>query len=82
MGGKFTYVTVGKSGIWAATKYPSFRMKVTMTEPLGSNWRRTDGEFMLIDSGSSGVIYALNRCDIVTFCQFYLFFRIHLFCGL
>ena len=82
MDGSFTHVTVGKSGIWAAVKYTSFRMRVTMIQPLGSNWRLVPGDFIQIDSGSSGVIYAVNRCDMVTFCQFYLFFRIHFFCGL
>ena len=72
--GNWTYiggsvvVTVGKSGIWQANskKKVFFRMRVTSTQPLGSNWRQTSGEqFIQIDSGSSGVIYAVNRCDFV-----------------
>ena len=63
-------VTVGKSGIWhiGSRKTVSFRMRVKSTQPLGSNWRPTTRGYeqvIQIDSGSSGVIYAVNRCDFV-----------------
>ena len=49
------------------SKGPHFRMRVTSIPPLGDNWRRADldSASIQIDSGSSGVIYAVSRCGFV-----------------
>ena len=61
--GSLTHVTVGKSGVWGVNKNHLifFREGVTSSTPQGTGWTLQSGGLIQIDSGSSGVVYGVNR---------------------
>ena len=61
--GGLIHVSVGKSGVWGVYSGVGtfLRWGVTSNAPFGTSWLGVDGPTKQIDSGSSGVVYGVNR---------------------
>ena len=63
MDGSLMHVSVGKSGIWGVSgaHFIFMRSGVASNAPYGTSWHHLAGGLKQIDSGSSGVVYGVNR---------------------
>ena len=70
--GGLKHVSVGKSGVWGVNGMDHiwFRLGIAPEKPDGTGWRRIAGGLKQIDSGSSGVVYGVNRYMYLLFILF------------
>ena len=61
--GGLIHVSVGKSGVWGVNAAHNIFMRssVASNTPYGTSWHHLAGGLKQIDSGSSGVVYGVNR---------------------
>ena len=63
IGHKFKYVSCGGFGCWAIKpdNSTSFRTAVTAENCMGNSWLNVDGNFIQLDSGLTGSVYAISH---------------------
>lgn len=56
------HVSAGEAGVWAIAKNGKsyFRQGIASSTPAGTRWVRVSGRLLQVDSGPSGVVYAID----------------------